>query len=378
MGWLADRDEGRWRMVALSPLLPLAWSYAAAAGVHRALYRKGLLRQVSLPMRVVSVGNLVVGGTAKTPTAAWIASALHRRGHKVALASRGYGRPRAARRRAPVHVVSDGHHVRSRVEVAGEESLILAAKAPGVPVLVGADRARVGLRAFAAFGTEVLVLDDGFHHHALRRDVDVVNVDSAFGFGNHQVLPRGPLRESARALRFAHAVAEIDGPLRAEDEAFVQRLAPDATRLRARRRPLAIRRLSGGPDEPPELLQGARVGLISALARPAQLRVVVEQLGATVAAERTYRDHHRFRRADLRSLSREAPLWITTEKDALKITPDWLGAADLRVLSIELEVAEEGSFLDWLEHRLRCPVDFEAPANLPRSRPPFRRRRRVS
>jgi tetraacyldisaccharide 4'-kinase len=334
-------------------LVPAAWLYAAGAGLHRALYRKGPLRRIVLPIRVVSVGNLVVGGSAKTPTAAWIASALRQRGHKVALASRGYGRPRSLRRRTPVHAVSDGRYLRSRVEVAGDEPVILAAQAPGIPVLVGSDRVRVGRRAFTAFGAEVLVLDDGFHHHALHRDVEVVNIDAGFGFGNRHVLPRGPLRESMRALRFADVVAEIDGPLRGEDADLVQRLAPGAIRLRARRNPVALRPLSGEGGESPEVLRGATVGLISALARPAQLRGVVEQLGATVVAERSFRDHHRYRRADLRNLSREAPLWITTEKDALKITPDWLRGADLRVLSIELEVEGGRDFLDWLEERLR-------------------------
>jgi tetraacyldisaccharide 4'-kinase len=302
---------------------------------------------------VVSVGNLVVGGTGKTPTAAWIAIALQRRGHKVALCTRGYGGSHHRSRVEQVLVVSDGRYVRTRAEISGDEPMLLAAHAPGVPVLVSRDRVRAGLRAFAVFGAEVLVLDDGFHHHRLQRDVDLITIDGRFGFGNRRVLPRGPLREPLRALRYADAVGVIDGPLDPEDAATLQQLAPDAIRFAAHRRPVSVRRLRGGAGDPPEVLNGAAVGLIAGLARPSSLRNTLLQLGARVVAERTFRDHHRYRRGDLAHLAGEAPLWITTEKDALKITPDWTGRADVRVLEIDLDVAQSDTLVDWLESKLR-------------------------
>jgi len=305
-----------------------------------------------LPLCVVSVGNLVVGGTGKTPTAAWIATALQRRGHKVALSTRGYGRSRSLSRHKQVLVVSDGQHVRSRTEIAGDEPMVLAAHAPGVPVLVGRDRVQAGLRAIAVFGAEVLVLDDGFHHHPLQRDVDLITIDGNFGFGNRWVLPRGPLRERLRALRYADAVGIIDGPLAPNDAATIQQLAPGATRFAADRRPVSVRPLRGGAADPPESLDGAAVGLIAGLARPASLRNTLLQLGARIVAERTFRDHHWYRRRDLKHLAREAPLWITTAKDALKITPDWIGRADVRVLEIDLDVAQADTLVDWLESKL--------------------------
>jgi tetraacyldisaccharide 4'-kinase len=288
-----------------------------------------------LPLCVVSVGNLVVGGTGKTPTAAWIATALQRRGHKVALSTRGYGGSRSLSRHKQVLVVSDGQHVRSRAEIAGDEPMVLAAHAPGVPVLVGRDRVQAGLRAIAVFGAEVLVLDDGFHHHPLQRDVDLITIDGSFGFGNRWVLPRGPLRERLRALRYADAVGIIDGPLAPNDAATIQQLAPGATRFAADRRPVSVRPLRGGAADPPE-----------------SLRNTLLQLGARIVAERTFRDHHWYRRGDLEHLAREAPLWITTEKDALKITPDWIGRADVRVLEIDLDVAQADTLVDWLESKL--------------------------
>ena len=348
--WLEARDESWARRVALSPLLPLSWLYGGAASLHRWLSARGVLRRRRLAGHVISVGNLVVGGTGKTPLAAWLAYELHRRGRKVALASRGYGRSGGG----PVSVVSDGRYVRGRAETDGDEPMVLAARAAGVPVLVGRDRGVVGLHAFAAFGAEVLILDDGFQHHRLHRDVDIVSFDGRNGLGNRHVLPRGPLRESIRALRHADAIAVLDGPLRPEDASLVAKWAPTARRLAVRRRTTGLRALSGGRGESAEVLRGAEVGLLAGLANPASFRRSLEGLGARVVAERHFPDHHAYAPRDLAGLEGEAPLWVTTEKDSVKILPTWVGGADVRVLTLSLEVDEPGPLLDWIESRLRA------------------------
>ncbi len=347
--WLERRRESLLQRALLAPLAPPAWVYAAAAAWHRRLYRSGLRAARQLSGQVLSVGNLTVGGTGKTPTAAWIAAGLQRRGRRVAIASRGYG----GRPEEGVLVVSDGRRLHSRVERAGDEALLLAAHAPGVPVLVGRDRSLVGMRALSAFGADVLVLDDGFQHHRLARDLDVLTVDGALGFGNRRVLPRGPLREPLSALREAHAVAVVDGPLAPEDEELLVRWTPGAYRVRARRRPIGLRPIDGGPLRPTERLAGAKVGLLAGLARPAGLRHTVESLGATIVAQRDFADHHRYRARDVATLSPAVDLWVTTEKDALKILPHWLGATELQVLVVELEVEEPQRVLDWIETALR-------------------------
>lgn len=347
--WLERREESTLQKLALSPLLPLGWIYGAGARLHRTLYDRAVLERRRLPAHVVSVGNLVVGGTAKTPLAAWLAVGLHRRGRKVVLASRGY---RGASNE-PVQVVSDGRFVRGRAEDSGDEPMLLAAHAPGVPVLVGRDRGVVGLRATSAFGADVLVLDDGFHHHRLHRDVDILTFDARLGLGNRQVLPRGPLREPLGALRHADAVVSVDGELPAADDALVRRLAPAARRIQARRLPSGVRPLAGGAKATSSSLRGVEVGMLAGLAQPRSFRRTLESLGARVVAERTFRDHHAYRRRDLAGLAEITPIWLTTEKDAVKIPPTWVGDADVRVLSIELEVEEAGGVLDWLESRLR-------------------------
>lgn len=351
--WI-DGSRGRaeplaWKIL-LAPLVPLALLYAAGAWLHRAAWRRGPLRPRRIGgAHVVAVGNLTVGGSAKTPAAAWLARSLRERGHRTALLSRGYGR----RSRAPVVVVSDGRHVHGGSAEGGDEPLLLAGQAPGVPVLVGSDRALVGLHAAGAFGAELLVLDDAFQHHRLARDLDVVLVDGRSGFGNGWTLPRGPLREPLPALRFASAVGVVDGPLSEADEALLARHAPQAFRFAATRRASGVRGLGGGPWLPPRSLESLRVGVLSGIARPAALRRSVEALGARVVAERAFPDHHRYRPSDVRDLARQTPIWITTEKDALKIPASWVGEADVRVLAIALALDDPKRVLDWMEARLR-------------------------
>lgn len=347
--WLERRRDTLAQRIALAPLLPLSWLVGAGALLARSAWERELRPRRHLPGHVVSVGNLLVGGTGKTPFAAWLAQGLHRRGRKVVLASRGHGR----RGREPVVVVSDGRFVRGSIESSGDEPLWLAARAAGVPVLVGRDRGLVGLRALSGFGADVLLLDDGFQHHRLARDVELVCFDGGFGLGNGHLLPRGPLREPLRVLNRAHAIVIVDGPLAPEDEARIRAAAPAAVHVESRRRPASLRPLSGGASISPQALHGQAIGLLTGIARPQRVQRTLEDLGARVVALRLFPDHHRYRPRDLAGLAAQTPLWVTTEKDAVKLVPSWAGRADLRVLAEELEVEEGDALLDWLEAHLR-------------------------
>jgi tetraacyldisaccharide 4'-kinase len=258
-------------------------------------------------------------------------------------------------------VVSDGRFVSSSAEQAGDEPMLLAAQAPGVPVLVGPNRDVVGMRAISAFGAQILVLDDGFHHHRIARDLDLLCFDGHAGLGNRRVVPRGPLREFVSALRLSDAVGIIDGPLQEADEALLERMAPAALRFEATRRASRVRSLSGTDCGPTSGLEGLEVGLLAGIARPDSFRRTIEALGARVIRERCFRDHHRYRERDLDGLETEAPVWLTTEKDAVKILPAWAGRADVRVVCIELAVKEPARLCEWIEGRLReKPVGRDA------------------
>jgi len=346
--WIDRKDEGLWRRIFLSPLSIAAWGYGATAHLHREMYERGWRERRRLPCRVVSVGNLTVGGAGKTPTSAWLASRLAARGYMTVIASRGYGR----KSRELVSVVSDGTRIHAGPGERGDEPLLLAAHSPGVPVLVGPDRGVVGLRAVSSFGAQVLVLDDGFQHHRLARDLEILVFDGARGWGNGHLLPRGPLREGKALASRADAIGVVDGPLPSADASELERLAPAAHSFRARRKPIELRRIQGDGSVPPEVLSGMKVGLLAGIANPDSLRRSLGELGAEVVSERIFADHYRYRARDLRGLKEEAEIWITTEKDAVKILPSWLRGLDLRVLTIRLEVEEPDALVDWVIGRL--------------------------
>jgi len=339
---LSTRSSVGWRLVSLL--------YGLGARVHRTWMKYREPARGRLSCAVVSVGALTAGGAGKTPVAARVALGLAKRGWRVVLASRGY----RGDSRDRVRVVSDGSLIRSSVEESGDESLVLAGHAPGVPILVGRDRRIVGHRAVSSFDAEILVLDDGFQHHRLARDVDIVCVDGIEGFGNGRVLPAGPLREPASALAKADWLCIVDGggpgSRGAEIEAHE---GAGLSVMHVWRRPVELVRLDHKEHRRVESLAGLRVGLLAGIARPASLRRTLEGLGAEVAVERTFPDHHAYRAADCRGLDETVEIWVTTEKDALKILPEWIEGVSLFVLRIEAEIDGESRVLERVEEQLR-------------------------
>src|SRR3989449_10214655 len=194
-----DRRPAGW---LLAPLIPLSRLYGLAMRSRAALYARGLLKQQSLPGRVISVGNLTVGGTGKTPVVIALAAALRDRGRKVGVISRGYKR----RSGTSFLEISDGRTLRGHPGDSGDEPFLIAQRCPGVPVAVGADRPLVGRYLVDRFDLDTLVLDDGFQHLALRRDTDILVLDAGAPFGNGYLLPRRRLREPLSAMERASAV----------------------------------------------------------------------------------------------------------------------------------------------------------------------------
>ncbi len=326
-GFLYRERETALQRVLLAPLLLAEGPYRAAAWLDRGLYEWGLRRRVRLPAATVGVGNLLAGGAAKTPLVRHLAGALRQRGHKPAVLSRGV---RGARGRE-VNVVSDGERMLASVGEAGDEPVWLARSLSGVPVLAGRNRVALGLRACAVFGSSVLLLDDAFQHHRVLRDLDLVCMDERLALGNGHVLPRGPLREPARALRRAHALvwtrAELGSPAPARPAAL-----PEGTPcLRIALRLDSLREAATGERQPPAWLAGREVGLFAGVARPARVVRDLEAQGARVARMREFPDHHRYTRDDLDSLATDLP-WVTTEKDAVKLPAGWLSGRVIWVL----------------------------------------------
>lgn len=364
----AARDAGRFAAPSAA-WIPVGWLYGFAARLHRAFARRLRALRPRPACAIVSVGALTVGGAGKTPLAAALAAGLAARGHRVVLASRGYG----GRSRAQVTRVDDGPRGARVAREIGDEPLVLAAHAPGVPVLVGRDRRIVGHHAVSQLGAEILILDDGFQHHRLARDLDLVAVDAASGLGNARVLPAGPLREPRSSLRHADGLcvvgdggADADSMAGATGRPALAREAASTTALRddfrqtsrfvlaAHRQPTSLVSLDGARRLALAALAGRRVGLVCGLARPDSFRRTVESLGAEVACLRAFPDHHAYVEADLRDLDPGLDLWLTTEKDAVKLEPAWGGAGALFVLGIEVVLDDEREVFERIEARLRA------------------------
>jgi tetraacyldisaccharide 4'-kinase len=287
---------------------------------------------------VVSIGNLAVGGAGKTPVAIAVARRLAARGRRVAVLSRGYG---ATRRDA--RVVADGAQVLLGAAEGGDEP-VLVARRLGVPVLCGPRRAELARAAVEEHRADALLLDDGFQHRALARDLDVVVLDAMNPFGNGRLLPAGPNREPRAALRRAGLVwlSRADQAEPAA-RAALRALAVDATRrapVESRHAPVEVvdgtlaRGLGVGA------LRGRRVLLLAGIARPAGFRRTLAGLGAELGAEAIFPDHHPFTEGELGRVLREAEtarceLVVTTEKDAVRLPPG--AAADPRVCAVRIE-----------------------------------------
>jgi tetraacyldisaccharide 4'-kinase len=319
---VGDRTPGGW---LLAPLVPLSHLYGLAMRARAALYARGLLSQQILPCRVISVGNLTVGGTGKTPVVIALAAALRDRGRKVGVISRGYKR----RSETSVLEISDGRTVRGHPEDSGDEPFLIAQRCPGVPVAVGSDRPLVGRYLLDGFDLDTLVLDDGFQHLALRRDMDILVLDAGAPFGNGYLLPRGRLREPLSAMERASAVlvTRASQAQRLDEvKATVRAVAPAAPIWITDFTPSAILQVGSSAAVEPSVLKGERVLAVSGIGNPESFRRLLAAAGATVADHCVFPDHHAYSRDDLGRIRRSAEQVgadriVTTEKDAVKLAP---------------------------------------------------------
>jgi tetraacyldisaccharide 4'-kinase len=347
--WWSPEPAAAGRLL-LPPLVAAEAAFRLGAAVRGALYDRGLLRAARAAAPVVSIGNLAVGGAGKTPVAIEVGRRLLARGRRLAVLSRGYGATRGDPR-----VVCDGARLLLGADEGGDEPVLIARRLPGARVLCGPRRAALARTAVEALGADVLLLDDGFQHRALARDLDVVVLDAATPFGNGRLLPAGPNREPRSALARAGLVwlsrADQAAPEALEALRAVAREATGRAPVESRHAPVDVvdgalaRSLGAGA------LRGARVLLLAGVARPGGFRRTVEALGAAIAAEAIHPDHHRFAPGDLDAAFRAADAArcdriVTTEKDAVRIDPARAADPRLCAVRIEAEVVRGGDVLD--------------------------------
>jgi tetraacyldisaccharide 4'-kinase len=334
--WMGEEKIG------LAPhafLYGLSIVYGAAVNLRLFLYNSGVLKKEKLPCKVISVGNITVGGSGKTPMTMHLARVLKEMGLRVVILSRGY--KRVGRGSA---VVSDGEKTFLGPEEAGDEPYLMARRLEGIPVIVGKDRVKSGLHAVRNFSPDVIVLDDGFQHIRLLRDLDILLVDSKQGFGNSFLLPRGILREPVGAMERAELVM-VKGEGGAFDEPFIKVLKKPVKRFTYR--PTGVFDLTSNEKKETYCLNKKRVIALSGIADPGSFSKTLEGAGAVIIKTLAYPDHHKYTAFDIHRIIEEADgaaadLVVTTEKDAFKLRPyrALLSAITISALSIEVSTED--------------------------------------
>ena len=333
-----------WKNRGLSTLLyPFSWIYGSAMAIRNARFERDLNRSEALPACVISVGNITVGGTGKTPLVISLAEWLQKRGHEVAILSRGYGR-----KTPDVLTVSDGHYALTDPAVAGDEPVLMASRLDKIPVIVGKDRLSAGQMCIEQYGSKILILDDGFQHRKIKRNLDIVVIDAMVPFGNRWLLPAGPLREPLKSLARAHAVilSRTDLAEGRCDAVVAQiRRHTDAPVFCARHWAKDWVGISIHKTFVLEELCGRFCLAFSGIGNPDAFQHTLRKIGVEMVGFLRFPDHHQYTEIDLNRIlriaeKRGAVAIVTTEKDGVRIPPVWQPRIPVYALRIEFRLDE--------------------------------------
>ncbi|MBE36890.1 MAG: tetraacyldisaccharide 4'-kinase [Opitutaceae bacterium] len=351
----------------------MSYLFSGIAQLRFWLYKHRILHDQPLGCLVVVVGNLTVGGTGKTPVVEKFARALHDRGRKVAILSRGY-KSKAPPiwkkwwwslthgQEPPPRIVSDGKNVLLDSEQSGDEPYMLAKNLPGVIVLVDKNRVKSGAYAIKEFGCDTLVLDDGFQYLPLKGQLNLLLVDKTNPFGNGHLLPRGILREPIKHLKRASYVflTKSNGERDQELEALIQKHNPGVDAIECAHKPKYLQRFESEERQTLDFLKGRRVVAFCGIATPESFEKFLRDLGAKIVGRERYLDHYRYGEDDfeeLEALARkeDADCIITTEKDAVRINEGREWDRPLYYLRLEIEILRGASDFDEAVSRLCFP-----------------------
>jgi tetraacyldisaccharide 4'-kinase len=360
----------------------LSWVFRFGAQSRLWLYRKRIRKARQLGVMVVSVGNLTVGGTGKTPVVEKLARELTNGGRKVAILSRGYKSKklpfhRRFRRRFfgkfKPRTVHDGQKMILDSEWAGDEPFMLARALGNVIVLVDRDRARTGRHAIREHNCDLLILDDGMQYQDIQHRIDICLVDRNAPFGNEFLLPRGTLREPPENIRRANYVL-ITKAILGQNEELIERIKsynPAAEIIECAHKPQYLQNIYEPDDRLPlDVLKGRFIGVLSGIAKPESFESSLEKLGANLVIRKQFADHHRFNDEELRdfiqrAVGRDLDCIVTTEKDAVRFPSKIEGIEKLEVpiyyLRIEVEIINGQESWERLIGHLTKPRDVVKP-----------------
>ncbi|MFC2767978.1 MAG: tetraacyldisaccharide 4'-kinase [Mitsuokella sp.] len=355
--------DGFFKNVLLLVLYAFSILYRLLLNARLAGYRHGLFARKHLDCFVISLGNVTVGGTGKTPTAQRLARDIRSMGYRVVILNRGY----RAKWRGEVGIVSDGGKLHMDAAEAGDEAYMLAKHLPDVPVLIGTERAKTGRYAIEHFGAQVAILDDGYQHWQLARDLDILLIDAVNVFGNGHILPRGTLREPISHIDRADVclLTKVD---QAEDGACayiketVKRYNARAQIVESVHHPRCFVPLAewytniAGEGIDVSHIKGKRIMAVSAIGNPASFEQTLASLGAVIVESLRYPDHHDYTMSEMTGVfgqaeRRDVEAIVITEKDAVKIPADvarqkW--SVPVYVISVEVAFGEGAQAWDAL------------------------------
>jgi tetraacyldisaccharide 4'-kinase len=301
-------------------------------------YRWGIFPRRSLDCRVISVGNLTLGGTGKTPFVMMIAETLRGNGFKPAILTRGYG----GKSKKPVNVVCNGKEILLSPDWVGDEAVMMAEKLKNVPVLTGADRFQTGRYALENFEIDTLILDDGFQHLALHRDLDILLCDHQRPLGNKHLFPAGELREPPRETRRADMVCFTrysGGPIK-----FPQQFLGSIPQIKTHLRLDSIINMETGDVCDAEVLKNQPVVAFCGIANPEGFRQILQDTQVQLKMFKAFPDHHEYNLNDIKEIesiaSKEGGKYIlVSEKDAVKLKDMKFSLPFFKVV-IDLEILE--------------------------------------
>jgi tetraacyldisaccharide 4'-kinase len=327
-------------LILLPLLISLSFVYRALVSVHRWFYRRGLLRRSVLPRPVVSIGNLSMGGSGKTPLVMWLAERLHDEGIKAAILTRGYGRLEKGT------VIADQEADWERL---GDEPALMVKKFKGLTIAVSPDRYQGGMEVLKRQDVDLFILDDGFGHHALKKDLEIVVVDERRRFGKGRLLPAGILREPLSRLKDAHVIvvtkaADVDVGFEKE----IGRHA-DAPVVWADYRPEGLVPADGVWNVPQKMAyDGPYLGFCG-IADPESFRDSLERAGVETLEVLSFLDHHPYSTADVSNINEKAGklgarALVTTEKDGVR-WPSMEDSLPCFVLAMKVFVSKGESIL---------------------------------
>ncbi len=370
--YLLDVIEGR-RTGKIATLLcgilrVLSWIFTVIVQVRLWLYRHRIIRPNTLGCQVISVGNLTVGGTGKTPVVEVFARNLQEQGRKVAILSRGYKskelpflqkmtqRITTGKIETPPRVVSDGKRLLLDSHTAGDEPYMLASNLPDVSVVVDKDRVKAGKYAIKELGCDTLILDDGFQYLKLGHRLDIALVDQTNPFGGGHLLPRGLLREPMRNIKRAGFIfitkCETGGAPELKEQ--LRRMNPHAEISECRHAPKFLKDVFGEAIYDLDWLKGKKIAAVSGIAVPESFENALRSFGAEIVYTRRFSDHHRFTQQEVintinRSITSGADAILTTEKDAVRFP--FVERRDIPILFMRVQIemlSGEEEFMDWI------------------------------